>query len=105
MLKTEEIDIGKNVGILKVLYYCCKQLFCLRLYDILQNKHIIVHLTEILVLYIRKFYVLHTALVHCWNFSIGNFNVCLLPSLLIERELDMSLISGADVFVASDWLI
>ena len=58
MLKTEE-------SILKELYYCRKQMFCLQLYNDIQNKHIIVHLTGVLVSYIRKLNVLHTAPVHC----------------------------------------
>ena len=89
----------------KLLYYCRKQLFCLWLYNIMQNRHIIVHLTEVLVSYTWKYNVLHMAPVHRWNFSSGNFNAHSLPSLVGERDLNMSLKSGANVFIASDWLI
>ena len=74
----------EHVGILKVLYYCCKQFFCLRLYDIIESKY---NFTEVLVLYIQKFNVLHAAPVNCWNFCSDNFSVYSLPNLLIERAL------------------
>ena len=60
-------------------------MFSLRLYNIMHNKSIMVHLTEVLVSYIRKFYVFHTAPVHCWNCSRDNFNVCSLVSLIVKR--------------------
>ena len=50
---------------LEVLGYyitVANKLFCLQLYNIYQNKHIIVYLTEVLVLYMSKFNVLHTTL-------------------------------------------
>ena len=67
--------------------------------------HVIVHLTDVLVFYIRKFKVLHTAPVHGWNFSRDNFYFYSLPSLVVESGLDMSLISDVNILVASDWLI
>ena len=89
----------------KIIYYCYKQLLFLQLYNITQNKHIIVYLTEVLVSYIQKFNVLHMAPGHCWNFSRDNFSVYSLPSLLIRRGLYLSKISGTDVLEARDWFI
>ena len=70
-----------------------------------RNKHIIVYLIEVLVSYIPKFNVLHTALhVHCWNCSRDIFNVSSSLSL-VERGKDMSLISRANALEASGLLV
>ena len=53
----------------------------------MQNKHIIVHLTEVLVSYFQKYNIFNTAPVHYWNFSRENFNVYSLPSFNVKRDL------------------
>ena len=84
--KQKKVNITEkyeHIGILKY-YITVANNYCLQLYN-LQNKHIILHLIEVLVSHIRKFNILHTTLVHCWNFSRDNFNVYSLMRLDIEK--------------------
>ena len=98
-----EDSIGKNPNTLVFLKYhiTFANNSSISGYIILYKINIIVKLTEVLVSYIGKFNVLHTAPVHCWNFSRDKFNVGSSASLLT----DASWISGANVLEASYWLI
>ena len=78
-------------SVILLLQTNCSICGCMILY---LNKHVIVHSTEVLVSYIPKFNALSIKLVYCWNFSRDSFNICLLQSMVIKKELDMSLKSG-----------